>query len=141
MKSTVSVYTKNGEDTHYLSISEKNKEETMGKKKFLKRLLAFTLVLVLSNVVTIVERAEAATCEHLEHYTTQVYARTLLDTHKVEVLKYIYDTDGKVERVETERIECVISRIQRYYEVRCKSCNTYLATYDTISSETHSYCD
>ena len=112
----------------------------MRKKKFFKRLLALVMALVLSNMVTTAGRAEAATCEHLVHYSTQVYARTLIKTHGIDKVETIFDENGNVESVETEHIECVISQIQRYYEIRCKSCNEYIATYDTISPEKHNYC-
>ncbi|MBR6642549.1 MAG: hypothetical protein IKL28_02675 [Lachnospiraceae bacterium] len=112
----------------------------MRKKKFFKRLLALVMALVLSNVVTTAGRAEAATCEHLVHYSTQVYARNLYSTHMIEISTTVYNTDGSVKDEKVEEIVCTVSQVQRYYENRCKSCNAYINTYDTISQEKHSYC-
>lgn len=112
----------------------------MKTKKFFKRLLAVVMALVLSNVFTTVERAEAAECPHgdNETYTTLVYARNLYDKHEVDEITIIYDTDGNVEEVRVERIECTITTVQRYYEKRCIRCNTYKETF-IEEDVTHSY--
>ena len=118
----------------------------MGKKKLFKRLLAVVMALVLSNVFTTVERAEAASCPpHGEYYDTLVYARTLTEKHDVKIRVYAEDQYGnKIDITDNLAspvyVTCTISQKQYYYEVRCKRCNAKMGSYDYRDPAVHSYC-
>lgn len=113
----------------------------MGKKKLFKRLLAVVMALVLSNVVTTVERAEAASCPpHGEYYDMLVYARTLYDEHTVYWTVTVTDDKGNVRDETIVPVECKIHWQQYYYEVRCKRCNTPIGSYDYCSEKVHDMC-
>ncbi|MBP3595673.1 MAG: hypothetical protein J6J44_14220 [Lachnospiraceae bacterium] len=117
----------------------------MGKKKLFKRLLAVVMALVLSNVVTTVERAEAATCEHVEHYSQLVYSRLVTEKHDVKIRVYAEDQYGnKIDITDNLAspvyVTCTKSKQQYYYDIRCKRCNEFIMPYNYYGPEKHSYC-
>ena len=145
VKKTVSAYNEFDEGTHYLSSSEKQKEDIIKKRKFFKRLLALALALVLSNVVSNVERAEAATCPpHEEYYETVMSVRDIGGPHRVQKHFYAYDDQGNLvditDLLEPVYVTCIVSMQEEYRIVRCKKCKLEIYSYYYRTPEMHSYC-
>jgi len=121
----------------------------MGKKKLFKRLLAVVMALVLSNVFTTVERAEAASCPpHREYYEEEVGAVHNGYQHKVRVPCYIKNANGAYVTIgnnteEKRYVWCTVTFFDVCVSVRCKNCDTEIARYyyrPDEGEEKHSIC-
>lgn len=119
------------------------------RKKFFKRLLALTLALVLSNAVTTVERAEAATCPpHGEYYDEEKGAVHNGYQHKVQVDYYVYDEFGRKVTLTSVTGEkyyemCTVTFFDVYVSVKCKNCKVEIGHYyyrPAAGEERHSRC-
>lgn len=120
----------------------------MGKKKLFKRLLAVVMALVLSNVVTTMERAEAATCPpHGSYYDSVRNVIESEGTHRVKKRVYGVDENGFLIDITDNLLnpEYVICKVKAQYievDVKCTKCNTIVGGYNyTTEEHSYSYCN
>ena len=107
----------------------------MRKKKLFKKLLALVMALVLSNAVTTVERAEAASCPpHGEYYDEERGAIHNGYQHKVQVDYYVeneFHEDVPLTSITGVKYYewCTVTFFDVYVSVRCKKCNIEMTHY------------
>ena len=120
----------------------------MKKKKLFKRLLALVMALVLSNVVTTVERAEAAECPpHGSYYDSISNVIESEGTHQAKKRVFGLDENGNLVDItdsllNPEYVTCVVNSQYIEIAVKCTKCNATVGGYNyTVEEHSYSYCN